>query len=146
MDALRMKTPSKIPPPPQVVPHEGLDTVASNYSVDETVARLLALLQERGIKLFALIDHSGEAAAAGLTMRPTRLLIFGNPAAGTPIMREAPSAAIDLPLKILVAETEAGTTLLFWNDPEWLARRHDFPEHLAENLAAAGILAHEAAK
>jgi uncharacterized protein (DUF302 family) len=126
--------------------HEGLDTVPSNYSVDETVARLLALLQEKGIKLFALVDHSGEAAAAGLTMRPTKLLIFGNPKAGTPLMVAAPSTAIDLPLKILVAETESGKTLLFWNDPVWLEKRHDFPERLTENLAAAAILAHAAAK
>jgi uncharacterized protein (DUF302 family) len=126
--------------------HEGLDTVTSNYSVDETVARLLTLLDEKGIKLFALIDHSGEAAAAGLTMRPTKLLLFGNPKAGTPVMVDAPSIAIDLPLKLLIAETEAGKTLIFWNDPEWLAKRHDVSEHLADKLATAAILAQAAAK
>jgi uncharacterized protein (DUF302 family) len=125
--------------------HEGIQTIASNHSVDETVARLQALLQEKGVKLFCLIDHSGEAAAAGLTMRPTKLLIFGNPKAGTPIMVAAPSAALDLPLKILVAETESGKTLLFWNDPEWLQVRHYFPEELVANLAAARIFAEAAA-
>jgi uncharacterized protein (DUF302 family) len=133
--------------PPEVShAHEGLQTIASNHSVDEVVTRLQALLTEKGIKLFALIDHSGEAIAAGLSMRPTKLLIFGNPVAGTPIMLEAPSAAIDLPLKILVAETESGNTLLFWNDPAWLQKRHDFPEDLAANLAAAEALARAAAE
>jgi uncharacterized protein (DUF302 family) len=125
--------------------HEGIQTVASPYSVDETVARLQALIEEKGVKLFCLVDHSGEAAAAGLTMRPTKLLIFGNPKAGTPIMVAAPSAALDLPLKILVAETEAGKTLLFWNDPEWLQVRHYFPEEMAANLATAGIFANAVA-
>jgi uncharacterized protein (DUF302 family) len=124
--------------------HEGIQTLPSPYSVNETVARLEALLQEKGVKLFCLVDHSGEAAAAGLTMRPTKLLIFGNPQAGTPIMVAAPSAALDLPLKILVAETESGKTLLFWNDPEWLQARHYFPEELAANLAAARLFAEAA--
>ncbi len=143
------KAKSKPIPPEQqqeTVLHEGLDTVTSNYSVDETVARLQSLIAEKGIKLFALIDHSGEAAAVGLTMRPTKLLIFGNPQAGTPLMVFAPSAAIDLPLKILVAETESGKTLLFWNDPAWLEKRHGFDESLTSNLAAAAILAHAAAE
>jgi uncharacterized protein (DUF302 family) len=125
--------------------HEGIDTLASKYSVDETVARLQALLQEKGIKLFCLIDHSGEAAAAGLTMRPAKLLIFGNPMAGTPLMVSAPSTALDLPLKILVAETETGKTLLVWNDPAWLQERHYISEELAINLAAAPALAAAAA-
>jgi uncharacterized protein (DUF302 family) len=125
--------------------HEGIETIVSKHSVDETVARLLTLLQEKGIKLFCLVDHSGEAAAAGLTMRPTKLLIFGNPKAGTPLMVGAPSTALDLPLKLLVAETETGKTLIFWNDPAWLQKRHDFPEQLAFNLAAAQALATAAA-
>jgi uncharacterized protein (DUF302 family) len=147
MDAIQMKKPTTPSPPARtgIAVHEGLDTVASKYSVDETVTRLQTLLQEKGIKLFCLIDHSGEAAAVGLTMRPTKLLIFGSPKAGTPIMLEAPSAAIDLPLKILVTETESGKTLVFWNDPAWLAQRHDFSERLAENLAAAATLAQTAA-
>lgn len=126
--------------------YEGIDTIASNHSVDETVARLQSLLHEKGIRLFALIDHSGEAAAAGLAMRPTKLLIFGNPKAGTPLMVAAPSTALDLPLKILVAETETGKTLLFWNDPAWLEQRHYFPQELTANLAAVQVLAHAAAE
>jgi uncharacterized protein (DUF302 family) len=126
--------------------HEGIQTVVSNHTVDETVARLKFLLEEKNIKLFALIDHSGEATAAGLTMRPTRLLIFGNPKAGTPLMVAAPSTALDLPLKILVAESESGKTVLFWNDPAWLAERHSFPPNLIANLAAAEVLAKAAAE
>jgi uncharacterized protein (DUF302 family) len=126
--------------------HEGIETIPSNHTVDETVSRLQALLRERGIKLFALIDHSGEAAAAGLTMRNTKLLIFGNPKAGTPLMIDAPSTALDLPLKILVAETESGQVLLFWNDPTWLQQRHGFRPDLAPNLAAAKALAEAAAQ
>ena len=125
--------------------HEGIQTIASNHSVDETVARLKSLLEEKGIKLFALIDHSGEAAAAGLSMPPTKLVIFGSPKAGTPLMVSAPSTALDLPLKILIAETESGRTLLFWNDPAWLEQRHGFAEQLVDNLAAVSALAHAAA-
>jgi uncharacterized protein (DUF302 family) len=125
--------------------HEGIETVVSNHSVDETVARLQKLLEEKGVKLFALVDHSGEAAAAGLTMLPTKLLIFGSPKAGTPIMVATPSAALDLPLKILVAQAETGNTLVFWNDPAWLEQRHGFPKNLIANLAAAGVLSRAAA-
>jgi uncharacterized protein (DUF302 family) len=125
--------------------HEGIETVVSNHSVDETVARLQKLLEEKGVKLFALVDHSGEAAAAGLTMLPTKLLIFGSPKAGTPIMVATPSAALDLPLKILVAQTETGKVLVFWNGPEWLEQRHGFPKALIANIAAAGVLAQAAA-
>ena len=125
--------------------YEGIETIASSYSVDETVGRLQSLLEEKGIKLFCLIDHSGEAIAAGLSMRPTKLLIFGNPKAGTPLMVDAPSTALDLPLKILVAETESGKTLLYWNDPAWLEQRHGFLHGLTANLAAAAALANAAA-
>jgi uncharacterized protein (DUF302 family) len=126
--------------------YEGIETIASNHSVDETVARLQKLLEEKGVKLFCLVDHSGEAAAAGLTMRPAKVLIFGSPKAGTPLMVAAPSAALDLPLKILIAETESGKTLLYWNDPAWLEARHGFPAQLIPNLAAAQALAHAAAQ
>ena len=125
--------------------YEGIETVTSNHSVDETVARLQVLLEQKGIKLFALIDHSGEAVAAGLTMRPTKLLIFGNPKAGTPLMVAAPTTALDLPLKILVAESETGRATLYWNDPAWLEQRHGFAKDLTQNLAAAEALAHAAA-
>ena len=119
----------------------GVQSVAGRYSVDETVARLEFLLKEKGVKLFCVVDHSGEAAKVGLTMPATKLLIFGNPAAGTPVMLAAPSAALDLPLKILVAEGEDGKTMLSWNDPAWLRERHGFAEELAAKLQAAGMFA-----
>ena len=120
---------------------EGIQTCISRYSVDDSVSRLESLLKEKGIKLFALIDHSGEAAAAGLTMPPTKVLIFGNPKAGTPLMLSAPSLALDLPLRILVAENPTGQTQLSWTDPTWLQHRHDFSPDLIPNLAAAGTFA-----
>jgi len=125
---------------------EGIKTLTSHHSVDETVARLEALLKEKGVKLFCVVDHSGEAAAAGLSMPTTRLLIFGSPKAGTPIMLAAPTAALDLPLKILVAEAPDGTVQLSWNDPAWLQSRHGFPAELEANLAAAAALAATAAQ
>ena len=119
----------------------GIQSVVSRNSVDETVARLEALLNEKDIKLFCVVDHSGEAAKVGLTMPATKLLIFGNPAAGTPVMLAAPSAALDLPLKILVAEDEGGKTMLSWNDPAWLRERHGFAEEMELKLQAAGMFA-----
>jgi uncharacterized protein (DUF302 family) len=123
------------------MPGEGIVSGSGRYSVDETVARLEALLQEKSVKLFCAVDHSGEAAKAGLKMRNTKLLIFGNPAAGTPVMLATPSAALDLPLKILVAEGEDGKTMLSWNDPAWLRERHGFAEELTAKLQAAGMFA-----
>jgi uncharacterized protein (DUF302 family) len=124
--------------------HEGIQTLTSHHSVEETVTRLETLLKEKGVKLFCLVDHSGEAHAAGLTMLPTKLLIFGNPKAGTPLMLAAPSTALDLPLKILVAETPEGATQLSWNDPSWLQSRHAFPTELEAILSAAALLAAKA--
>jgi uncharacterized protein (DUF302 family) len=126
--------------------HEGIRTIPSHYSVDETVARLQNILQLKSVKLFALIDHSGEAAAAGLEMRPTKVLIFGSPKAGTPLMVAAPSSALDLPLKILIAESATGEVLVSWNDPAWLQQRHGFPSALTPNLAAAEAFAKAAAE
>jgi uncharacterized protein (DUF302 family) len=124
---------------------EGIQSVTSKHSVDETVARLRSLLEAKGVKIFCLIDHSGEAMAAGFTMRATKLLIFGSPKAGTPLMLAAPSTALDLPLKILVAESEGGEVSLSWNDPAWLQQRHGFPVDLIANLAAAENFARAAA-
>ncbi|HEX4156525.1 MAG TPA: DUF302 domain-containing protein [Acidobacteriaceae bacterium] len=124
----------------------GVRTLMSAHSVEDTVARLQALLQEKGVKLFALVDHSGEAKLAGMEMRPTKLLIFGNPKAGTPVMLSSPSAALDLPLKILVAEDAAGTTVLSWNDPAWMQERHGFDKELVTNLAAAEMMAKRVAE
>lgn len=119
----------------------GIESVRSAHSVDETVEKLKKLLTAKNVALFALVDHSGEAAKVGLEMRPTKLLIFGSPAAGTPVMQAAPSIAIDLPLKILVWEDAQGTVWLSWNSPEYLRRRHGVPEDLVKVLAAAGALA-----
>jgi uncharacterized protein (DUF302 family) len=125
---------------------EGIQTCTSSHSVDEIVARLEALLKEKGVKLFCCVDHSGEAKAADLEMPTTKLLIFGNPKGGTPVMLAAPSSALDLPLKILVSETGEGKTLLSWNDPAWIQQRHDFPDDLVPNLAAAGMFARKVAE
>jgi uncharacterized protein (DUF302 family) len=124
----------------------GIVNVPSNHSVDETVERLKNILQSKKIMLFALIDHSGEAAKVGMTMRPTKLLIFGNPKAGTPLMLAAPSIAIDLPLKILVWEDAHGKVWLSYNSPEYLQQRHGLPQDLVPNIAVVGTLAAEAGK
>ena len=124
----------------------GIIDVESHHSVDETVERLRGILAAKAVTLFALVDHSGEAAKAGLTMRPTKLLIFGSPKAGTPLMLAAPSAAIDLPLKILVAEDAEGKVWLSYNAPEYLQTRHGLPPDLLQNIAAAGTLAAKAAE
>jgi uncharacterized protein (DUF302 family) len=122
----------------------GVVSRRSLYSVDETVERLKDLLDAKGIRLFVLIDHSGEAEKAGMHMTATKLLIFGNPAAGTLLMLAAPGIAIDLPLKILVWEDGQGGTWLSWNSPEYLLRRHGVPEELAPALGAAEKLAAQA--
>ena len=124
----------------------GVVILAGHHSVDETVEKLKAILAARGVTLFALVDHSGEAAKAGLSMRPTKLLIFGSPKAGTPLMVAAPSAALDLPLKILVAEDEAGKTQISYNAADYLRARHGFPEELLANIAVVETLAAKAAE
>jgi len=125
---------------------EGIISIPSAHSVDETVGRLQNFLQAKGIKLFALVDHSGEAATAGLHMPNTKLLIFGNPKAGTPLMLAEPTAAIDLPLKILVAEDAYGSVSVSWIDPAWLQQRHGFPPEFVSNIAAIRMLAEMAAE
>jgi len=118
----------------------GLIQVASRYSVDETLGELRAAFTERGMQIFAVIDHSGEAAKVGLKMRPTKVLIFGSPKGGTPLMVAAPSLAIDLPLKALVAEDAEGKVSVTYNDPGYLLERHGVPAELIKNLAGAGAL------
>ena len=122
----------------------GIVQVASNHSVDQTVEKLKGILQAKGVMLFALVDHSGEAEKAGMTMRPTKLLIFGSPKAGTPLMQAAPSIAIDLPLKILVAEDEKGKVWISYNSPEYLEKRHGLPQDLLQNIAVVKTLAEKA--
>jgi uncharacterized protein (DUF302 family) len=118
----------------------GILQVTSPHTVDETVTRLESVLAERGVRLFALIDHSGEAEKVGMKMRPTKLLIFGNPKGGTPVMVAAPTLAIDLPLKALVWEDEGGKVWVSYNSPEYLQQRHGVPEDLIKNIAVAGTL------
>jgi uncharacterized protein (DUF302 family) len=122
----------------------GIISKPGNHSVDETVEKLKGILQAKGAALFALIDHSGEAAKVGMTMRPTKLLIFGNPKAGTPLMLAAPSSAIDLPLKILVWEDGHSKVWISYNSPQYLQKRHGLPQELLANIAVVETLAAKA--
>jgi uncharacterized protein (DUF302 family) len=120
---------------------EGIVKIPSHHSVDETVEKLTAILKAKGVTLFALVDHSGEAEKVGLKMPPTKLLIFGNPKGGTPLMLAAPSVAIDLPLKILVAEDSQGKVWISYNSPDYLKERHGLPLDLLQNIAVVQTLA-----
>ena len=123
----------------------GVINKPSSHSVDEIVEKLKGILEAKAITLFALVDHSGEAEKAGLKMRPTKLLIFGNPRGGTPVMLAAPSSAIDLPLKILVWEDNQGKVWVSYNSPVYLAGRHRIPAELVKNIAVVETLAEQAA-
>jgi len=122
----------------------GIIEKPSNHSVDETVNRLKHLLHSQGVTLFAFVDHSGEAEKVGMKMRPTKLLIFGNPKAGTPLMLAAPSIAIDLPLKVLVREGSDGQVWVSYNCPEYLKQRHGLPEDSLANIAVVQALVSKA--
>jgi len=122
-------------------PDNGIVCKKSNHSVDETVEKLKATLQAKGVTLFALVDHSGEAQKVGLTMPPTKLLIFGNPKGGTPLMLASPSVALDLPLKILVAQDKDGAVNVCYNAPDYLQQRHHLPPDLLPNIAVVEALA-----
>ncbi len=122
----------------------GIVNKASSHSVDQTVEKLEAILQAKGVALFALVDHSGEAAKVGMKMRPTKLLIFGNPKTGTPLMLAAPSSAIDLPLKILVWEDDQGKVWISYNSQQYLQKRHGLPQELMQNIAVVENLADNA--
>jgi uncharacterized protein (DUF302 family) len=118
----------------------------SHHSVVDTVERLKEILLSKGVMLFAIVDHSGEAEKVGMKMRPTKLLIFGSPKAGTPLMQAAPSLAIDLPLKILVWEDEQGKVWVSFNSPAYLQQRHGIPPELLQNIAVVESLAAKAAE
>jgi uncharacterized protein (DUF302 family) len=122
----------------------GIVDVLSNHSVDQTVEKLKGILNAKGVTLFALVDHSGEAEKVGMKMPPTKLLIFGNPKAGTPVMLAAPSIAIDLPLKVLVWEDTSGEVWVSYNSPEYLQKRHNVPDELMHNIALVETLAAKA--
>jgi len=126
--------------------HKGIIDTPSNHSVDETVEKLKSILTAKGVTLFALVDHSGEAEKAGMKMPPTKLLLFGSPRAGTPVMLAAPSIAIDLPLKLLVWEDVRGKVWISYNSPEYLQERHNVPQELLQNIAVVGSLAANAAQ
>jgi uncharacterized protein (DUF302 family) len=127
---------------PPGAPTEGVAHLRSPHSVTETVDRLTAALTAAGATVFAVVDHSGEAARVGMNLRDTKLVIFGSPAAGTPIMEAAPLAAIDLPLKVLVWADDDGAVWMSYLTPSWLAARHRLafdvtgPLHAVEKLTA----------
>jgi uncharacterized protein (DUF302 family)/uncharacterized membrane protein YidH (DUF202 family) len=124
--------------------NSGIINKPSNHSVDQTVEKLKNILQSKGVTLFALVDHSGEAEKVGMQMRPTKLLIFGSPKAGTPLMLAAPSIAIDLPLKILIWEDNQGKVWVSYNSSEYLKERHGLPQDLLQNIAVVETLAAKA--
>jgi uncharacterized protein (DUF302 family) len=125
---------------------KGIIDTPSNHSVDQTVEKLKGILAAKGVALFALVDHSGEAEKVGLKMRPTKLLIFGSPKAGTPLMLATPSIAIDLPLKILVWEDAQGKAWVSYNSPAYLQERHGVPKELLQNIAVVEALAAKGAE
>lgn len=131
---------------PAAVHENGIVRIASVHSVQETVAKLEAILLAKNVKLFTIVDHSGEAEKAGLTMPNTKLLIFGNPKGGTPLMLASPGVALDLPLKILVAEDTAGKVWISYNAPAWLQQRHNLPDNLVPNIAVIEAMAANAAQ
>jgi uncharacterized protein (DUF302 family) len=118
----------------------GIVTEQSSRPMEDVVRQLEELLAQKGVKLFAIIDHAREASNVGMAMPPTKLLIFGNPSAGTPIMRASPTSAIDLPLKILVAEDENGIARVSYNSPSYLQGRHGIPDELTMPLRALADL------
>jgi uncharacterized protein (DUF302 family) len=122
----------------------GMVDVPSRYSVPETLVRLETILKEKGLTIFARVDHSGEAKKVGLEMQPTQLVIFGSPKGGTPLMVAAPSLAIDLPLKALAWQDEHGEVWLSYNAPEYLQQRHGIPADLLKNIAGVGALIQKA--
>jgi len=126
--------------------NNGITDIPSNHSVDETVERLKSILQAKGVTLFALVDHSGEAEKVGMKMPPTKLMIFGNPKAGTPVMLASRSAAIDLPLKILIWEDPQGKVWISYNNSAYLQERHNLPTELLQNISVVETLATKVAE
>ena len=123
---------------------KGFVSVGSRHSVEETMAKIQDLLRTKGVKLFTVIDHSGEAERAGIEMRPTKLVIFGNPKAGTPLMLASPTVAIDLPLKLLVWQDASGRVWISYNSLEYLAKRHELRGDLMKSISVIESLAHNA--
>ncbi len=113
------------------MPADGLITLPSNHGPSETMSRLETAVKAKGMSVFARIDHAAAAANIGMLLRPTEVLIFGNPKGGTPLMQSTQTIAIDLPLRSLVWQDASGKTWLSYNDPAWLAKRHALDPHLA---------------
>lgn len=126
--------------------NNGLIHLSSPHTVFETLARLETIVQAKGLTILARIDHSGDAAKAGLKMQPTKLLIFGNAKSGTPLMVASPSVAIDLPLKALVWQDNDGKVWLSYNNPDYLKERHGIPDNLMQNIAGIGPICLEAVR
>ena len=124
---------------------KGIVDRPSKHTVDETIARVKAILESKKVELFAVIDHSGEAEKIGIKMPATKLLIFGSPKAGTPLMLAAPSIAIDLPLKLLIWQDDSGKVWISYNTAEYLAERHGVPKELLPNIAVIDTIARNAA-
>jgi uncharacterized protein (DUF302 family) len=122
------------------LPDNGMVHLSSPYSVAETIQRLESLLQAQGLKLFCRIDHSGEAAKAGLKMHPTQVIIFGNPKSGTPLMIASSTVAIDLPLKALIWKDGGGKVWVSYSTAEYLKQRHNLPEELVNKIGGIGPL------
>ena len=131
---------------PGLAAENGIVSIASTHSVPETLDRLESIAKAKSITIFARIDFSGDAVRNGLEMRPTQLLIFGNPKAGTPLMVASPSAALDLPLKALVWEDATGKVWVSYNAPEYIGARHGIPEALLQNIAGVKTLVEAAAR
>ena len=146
MKLLLMAIALSILPVLSIAADNGLTTIPSSFSVTETVNRLELLVKEKGITVFARIDHQAEAAKAGLTMKASQLLIFGNPKAGTPLMKAAPTTAIDLPLKALAWEDADGKVWLSYNRPDFLKQRHGLSDDQLKPLAPLGTLIEKSAK
>ena len=128
------------------LPNDGLIHLSSPRSVPETLARLETIVMGKGLTILARIDHSGDAAKAGLSMLPTQLLIFGNAKAGTPLMVASPGVAIDLPLKALVWQDADDKVWLSYNSPEYLKQRHHLPDNLVQNIAGIKLICEEAVR
>ena len=131
---------------PGLAAENGVASVASSYSVPETLDRLESMAKIKGLTIFARIDFSGDAARNGLELRPAQLLVFGNPKAGTPLMVASPSVALDLPLKVLAWEDASGKVWVSYNTPEYLGARHGVPEALLQNIAGIKMLVEAAAR
>jgi len=115
---------------------DGLTTILSSFGPKETMDRLEAEVKAKGLTIFARIDHAAGAASVGMALRPTEVLIFGNARGGTPFMQAGQSAGIDLPLKALVYQDEAGQVWLAYNDPSWIAQRHGLGAAVTPNVQA----------